>query len=314
MLIKILSILALIALFFIISQSADLIVLHLRQLGEKLGVKVFFLGLVLGIMTSLPEMAIGINSIISDIPSISFGNMVGGNIVLFGLVLAISIILHRKIKTKKETYPFLIVLLFLFFPLLLGLKGSLNFFDGLIIILAYVLLIIFLFHKNKENNNTKVKIIKRKSTQKHFFFILIGVIGLIISSELIAQTTKFILKDYNISLFVFGLILYSIGTNLPELIIALRSFKRKMGDLSFSNLLGSAMSNSLMLGILSTMKTINIEIDLAYWFLIIFTFIFFIILYIFYKTDQFLSRKEGIFLLVMYLIFLSGQIFIQIKY
>ena len=47
-----------------------------------------------------------------------------------------------------------------------------------------------------------------------------------------------------------------------------------MGDLSFSNLLGSAMSNSLMLGILSTMKTINIEIDLAYWFLIIFTFIF----------------------------------------
>ena len=124
----------------------------------------------------------------------------------------------------------------------------------------------------------------------------------------------YLLKGYEISFFAVGLILYSLGTNLPELIIAIRSFKRKMGELSFSNLLGSAMSNSLMLGILSTMKAIRVEVDISYWFLLIFTFIFFIVLYIFYKTDHLFSRKEGIFLLLLYLVFLSSQIFIQFKY
>jgi len=69
-----------------------------------------------------------------------------------------------------------------------------------------------------------------------------------------------------------------------------------------------------MLGILSVIKTIEIEIDLAYIFLMIFALILFIVLFIFYKTNKLLSRREGFFLLLMYLIFVSGQIFIQIKY
>lgn len=310
---KILAVLLLLFLFFAISKSADLIVLNLRKTGEKLGIKIFFLGMILGLMTTLPEIAISINSSINGIPEISFGNMVGGIIILFGLILPISIILNRKVKTEKHTFLFSIILLFLLLPLILGLKGYLNYIDGIILISSYIVLVYLLYRKHRVTNSVKIEIVNRKEVGKYFMLIILGIIGLIISSNLIVETTIYLLKGYNISVFIIGLLLYSIGTNLPELIIAIRSFKRKVEDLSFSNLIGSAMGNSLAIGALSLAKTINVEVNSSYLFLTIFNFVFFIIFFIFYKTDRLLVRKEGIAIFLMYLLFLFGQIFIQLQ-
>lgn len=312
MLIKILAILALLFLFLAISKSADLIILNLRKIGEKLGVKIFFLGMMLGLITNLPEMAIAVNSSISGVPEISFGNLVGGIVVLFGLILGISVILNRKIKTEKNTFMFSMVLLFLLLPLIFGLKGYLNYSDGIILIGTYILLIYLLFNKNRERNPIKIGIINKKEIGHYFFLITIGITGLIVSSNLIIKTTLYLLKSYNVSAFIIGLLVFSIGTNLPELIVAIRSYKRNLEELSFSNLIGSAMGNSLIIGALSLSKTIQVNVDASYIFLTVFNFIFFIIFFIFYKTDRLLVRKEGILLLIMYLIFVTGQIFIQL--
>lgn len=311
---NILALISLIILFLILSKSADIIVLNLKKIGKKLGIKIFFLGIMLGIITSLPEMAIGFNSLIKGIPDISFGHLMGGNIVLLGLILSISIILNRKIKTEGSHWPFLVTLLFLFLPLILGYKGSLNFFDGTILILGYILLIYYLYRDNKKKEWVKINIVDRDKASKNILFIIIGLLGVLLSSELIVRVTIFILEDYNISPFIVGLLFYSIGTNLPELTIALRSFKRKVEELSFSNLIGATITHILILGIFSFIKTINLEIDISYLFLTIFTLIFFIILYIFYRTDKLLSRLEGYVLLFLYLIFIFGHIYIQVKY
>ena len=310
---EILAILFLILLFFLLSKSADLIVLNLRKTGEKLGIKIFILGIILGIMTSTPEMAIGINSTLMNIPDMSFGNLVGGTIVLLALILGISLILNRKIKTEENSWPFLATLIVLFMPLILAFKGRLNEIDGIIMIISYILIVYFLYKKNKSINWPKIEIVNSKEIIKHIFWILIGIVLLTIISDLIVKTTMFVLRNHNISPFIIGLLFYSIGTNLPELIIAIRSFKRKVEELSFSNLIGSAISNVLMLGFLSFIKPIDINIDIAYFFLIIFNISLFILIYIFYRTDQLLSRREGFVLLMMYLVFIGGQIVMQVK-
>ena len=169
-----------------------------------------------------------------------------------------------------------------------------------------------MFRINNDKSAPKIKIFKKDNISKKILLIIIGLVGLILFSELIVRATLFLLKDYNISTFIVGLLIFSVGTNLPELIIAVRSFKRKVEELSFSNLIGSAMGNVLMIGILSSLKTIKIEVDYSYVFLLIFSFVFFTILYIFYKTDKLLSRSEGLVLLFLYLFFVSGQIFIQL--
>lgn len=310
---EILAILFLILLFFLLSKSADLIVLNLRKTGEKLGIKIFILGIILGIMTSTPEMAIGINSTLMNVPDMSFGNLVGGTIVLLALILGISLILNRKIKTEENSWPFLATLIVLFMPLILAFKGRLNEIDGIIMIISYILIVYFLYKKNKSINWPKIEIVNSKEIIKHIFWILIGIVLLTIISDLIVKTTMFVLRNHNISPFIIGLLFYSIGTNLPELIIAIRSFKRKVEELSFSNLIGSAISNVLMLGFLSFIKPIDINIDAAYFFLIIFNISLFILIYIFYRTDQLLSRREGFVLLMMYLVFIGGQIVMQVK-
>lgn len=310
---EILAILFLILLFFLLSKSADLIVLNLRKTGEKLGIKIFILGIILGIMTSTPEMAIGINSTLMNVPDMSFGNLVGGTIVLLALILGISLILNRKIKTEENSWPFLATLIVLFMPLILAFKGRLNEIDGIIMIISYILIVYFLYKKNKSINWPKIEIVNNKEIIKHIFWILIGIVLLTIISDLIVKTTMFVLRNHNISPFIIGLLFYSIGTNLPELIIAIRSFKRKVEELSFSNLIGSAISNVLMLGFLSFIKPIDINIDAAYFFLIIFNISLFILIYIFYRTDQLLSRREGFVLLMMYLVFIGGQIVMQVK-
>lgn len=310
---EILAILFLILLFFLLSKSADLIVLNLRKTGEKLGIKIFILGIILGIMTSTPEMAIGINSTLMNVPDMSFGNLVGGTIVLLALILGISLILNRKIKTEENSWPFLATLIVLFMPLILAFKGRLNEIDGIIMIISYILIVYFLYKKNKSINWPKIEIVNNKEIIKHIFWILIGIVLLTIISDLIVKTTMFVLRNHNISPFIIGLLFYSIGTNLPELIIAIRSFKRKVEELSFSNLIGSAISNVLMLGFLSFIKPIDINIDIAYFFLIIFNISLFILIYIFYRTDQLLSRREGFVLLMMYLVFIGGQIVMQVK-
>lgn len=308
---KILASIFLIILFLLLSKSADLIVLNIREAGEKLKIRVFVLGIILGIMTNIPEMAIGINSALSGVPEMSFGNLMGGNIVIFTLILGISSILNRKIKTSKSSWPFLLTLICLFIPLILAFKGGLSKLDGLVMILSYIVMVYILYNKNKDLGVSKVKLINNKEIIKHIFLILIGVILLIIVSDLIVKTTLFILEGYNISPFIVGLLLYSIGTNLPELSIALRSFKRKTEELSFSNLIGSALGNILMLGILSFINPMKVEIDISYFFLILSAFSLFTLLYIFYRTDYLLSRKEGYALVLIYLIFIGSQITIQ---
>ncbi len=310
--VNIIAIISLLILFLILSKSADLIVLNLKKIGKKLGIKIFFLGIMLGIITTLPELAIGINSLIKDVPDISFGHLMGGNIVLLGLILSISIILNRKIETNESSKPFLFTLIYLFLPLIFGLSGQLNIFSGIVLIIGYFLLMNHLYKNNQKKAWVKINIISKDRASKNLFYIMVGLLGVMLSSELIVRTTLFILEDYNVSPFIVGLLFYSIGTNLPELTIALRSFKRKVEELSFSNLIGATMAHILILGVFSFIRPINIEVNASYLFLTLFSLVFFILLYIFYRSDRLLSRKEGYALLFMYFLFLAGQIIIQL--
>ena len=170
--VNIIAIISLVILFLILSKSADLIVLNLKKIGKKLGVKIFFLGIMLGIITSLPELAIGVNSLIKDVPDISFGHLMGGNIVLLGLILSISIILNRKIKTNDSSKPFLFTLIYLFLPLIFGLSGQLNIFNGIILILGYVFLMYYLYSDNKKREWIKISVVSQDRTSKNIFYIM----------------------------------------------------------------------------------------------------------------------------------------------
>ncbi len=298
------SILGLIVLFYLLGLSADFVITNVRSLGRKLGIPVFALGLMLGILTSLPEFGIGVNSLIQDRPSISVGNLLGGTLVLFGVVLGIGIILNREIKTDGKAETLWPVFAYLLLPLLFGLSGSLNSFAGFALLLLYpgVMLYLYLTHEHKKEK--LVNGTPRRSVMKELAFTLCGLIGVVVFSNLIVRLTLPILEFFDVPGFVVGLIVYSLGTNLPELIVSIRAWRRNVRELSFSNILGSAVTNPGLLGAFAMIRPLPISVDLSYILLIGATLALLGLLLHFYQTGKKLTRKEGILLIAAYIIFM----------
>src|SRR3989338_1989775 len=114
-------IIALILLFYLLGRAADLTIHHIRLVAERLGIKIFFLGVLLGLFTSLPEIAISINSAIDDVMPIAVGNLLGGIVVLFSLILGLSALLNRKIVATEKIFCFFFIL---FLPAVLSLLAA----------------------------------------------------------------------------------------------------------------------------------------------------------------------------------------------
>lgn len=296
-------IIALIILFYLLGKSADLVILNVRRLGEALGVKIFAFGIILGFLTSLPELSVGVNSLLLNIRSLSLGNLLGGILVIFGLVLGVSAILNRNIETGAKAGSFLPIVIFIMAPLLLGLDGALSRIDGVAIIIGYALVLWYLLARGpreKFERHDSIRGIAGKT-----LFILIGVVAVLVISHFIIQVTLLLTEGLGISPFVIGIVLFAIGTNLPEIIIAIRSWKRNVEELSLSNLVGSAIANPAIVGIFAVIKPMTAEVGPSYYLLLIFTLVLLAVLNRFYETDKKLTRAEGIMLVVFYGLFIA---------
>ncbi len=300
----------LLVLFYFLSKCADVVVVNARKLGEDLDIKVFFLGIILGFFTTLPELSLGINAFINNLQEISLGNLMGGVIILFTLILGGSIVINRKISTHEILNEVGPILLFLLLPITLGIKGSLGIIDGMVIIFGYIVLVVYLFKKNNSITTFGIHIVSKKETIKRVIYIVIGLALVMLSSNFIIAVSEKLLAHWPLPGFLVGLIFFALGTNLPEITLVFRSWRRGLEDLSLSNLFGSAMANVLLIGVFISMRQVIINVDLAYIILIITYAVLFVLLIIFARTGKTFKRMEGLVLIGVYIIFLVAQTFL----
>lgn len=302
------SIFFLVILFIILGFSADRVVANIRSLAIKLGLPVFVLGLVLGVLTSFPEIAVAISAIAKNVPNLSMGNLLGGIIVVMGFVLGFSVLLNQGIDNDGKSGFLSLALAYMAFPPLLALKGNLNFFDGLIIIVLYIALMWRLYRDSRQGIDFKLSFLRENKIFKELLIALVGITIVMVSANFIVNITVNLLKSYQLPPYLIGLIFFPIGTNLPEITVALASWRHKSGELSFSNLLSSSILNSLILGILALNKNIKITQLSSHLVTSITMIVLFILILIFHRSGKRLNRLEGAIILLVYIIFLVLQI------
>lgn len=300
-------IVSLVILFYFLGKSADFVILSVKKIGHQFGIKIFFLGLILGFFTSLPELIIGINALVNNIQAISLGNLMGGIIVLLGLILGASLIAERKIATDGKISRFLPLLIYLVLPFLFSLDSKLSGIDGVILLAAYVFLIQRLYHQNRNSEKVVLRLSKSQIF-KEFSSMFLGIIALAVFANVIIRLTLILLGDFNVSIFAVGAALFAIGTNLPETIVVFRSWRRNLKELSMSSLLGSALANPAIIGVFALVKPIYLKTDLSYFLLMTFTLVLLGFLLFFYETGKKLTRREGVLLVSIYFLFLLTQI------
>jgi cation:H+ antiporter len=297
--------LALLILLCLLGVAADIVVRNIKRLTLILELKLFALGSLLGLIATLPELAVGINATINNVSTISIGNLLGGILFIFGVVLGVGLILNKKIETDGKLKSILPKAMIIFLPIILGLDGKYGFWDGVIIIVSYIGIIFYIARSNlKYLYKTDREKIKHYSTARVVFLSIVGLVLVILISSWALMITIDILKQFKVSELALGIVIFSIGTNLPEIMIIAVSWYKKIPELSLSSLMGSALANIFVLGILAVIKPIEFVADYSFAILGTFLGLMIIMVTIFYCSDKKMDRQEGAVLFCVYILFL----------
>ena len=147
----------------------------------------------------------------------------------------------------------------------------------------------------------------------NIFLIIVGFAFLIVSADVLVDGSSGIAKKFHIPEIIIGLTIVSIGTSMPELFVSVTSALDGYSDMSIGNIIGSNLSNLLLiLGLSAIIKPVVFqketrlyEIPMCLFFTVIFM--------IFCNTQGGISRVEAVILLVLFCLFLGYTIYMGKK-
>ena len=147
----------------------------------------------------------------------------------------------------------------------------------------------------------------------YILMIILGLILLILGADLLVKGSSSIAKKFHIPEILVGLTIVAIGTSAPELIITITSAQNSMSDLIIGNAIGSNLCNILLiLGLMAVISPIKIDKDARKFHIPIALLSTVIILLmglgILGSNTAFINRKEGIFLVLLFVIYFAYPI------
>jgi len=270
---------------------------------------------IMALATSLPEFFIGITSSFHGYPQLSFGNIIGANILNLTIGIGIVSLISKGLKVKKSgANQALYASFFVVLPLILILDYSLSRVDGFILLLALGFYLKKLFNEKrslkgfapeKEAKDWN----KFKLFLKDIALFFSSVIILLLSAEIAVKTANVLAIETGISLVVTGILLVAAGTALPEIIFGAKAVTSGRKDLAWGDFLGSVTINStLILGVVALISPLKIVNLSPYLSGIIFTFIIAILFALFAKTGKEINKKEAFILIIAYICFAFFQL------
>ena len=296
----------------LLSQGGDLLTKSSVDISLKLSIPKIIIGMtVVSFATSAPELIVSLNATLDGLPNFAIGNVLGSNIANIGLVLGIITIIYPitlKQRFYNTDFPLLLISTGLFYYIIYtGNQISRN--EGFVLVILIIFILSYLFFYQRNNGDEFSDQLNKNniSIYKSFLFIFFSGSLLWLGSETLIKSAVSVANKFEISERIISITMVAIGTSIPELAASVVASLKKQNDLSIGNLIGSNIFNLLVvIGITSSIIPINgIDDGLIYndmlW-VVLFSVIILPLAYI--KRKNVLTRKKGIMLLVMYLIFI----------
>lgn len=301
--------------------SGEMIVKSLIKIAKFLGWKEFVLSfLVMAFIGSLPNLFVGISSALHGIPQLSFGDVVGGNVVDLTLAIALAALFAKdgipaKSKTVHRTLLFTIIAAMM--PILLIWDGTLSRMDGILLIALFFIYVGWLFSKKErfakacEDNAPITQ--SFKASFSGLFKILLSLIIFAVAAEGIVRSARYFADAFNWPLIMIGLFIVGLGNCTPEIFFAISAARKRMEWMVLGDLMGTIVAPAtLVLGIVSLISPIHIDDFSPFGVARIFTFIAIFFFFTFIKNDSKISKKEAVVLLFVYIAFILTELFVRI--
>lgn len=307
--------------FAFLVKGADFFVEGSSSIAKKLKVPPIIIGLTIVAMgTSLPETAVSVTASLVQNNELAVSNVVGSNIFNLMLVIGVCSIL-TPIMVQKATVvrdiPLSLGCALLL--LVLGISGlgdkagmTLGHADGIIFLIVFAGYIFTMVRSAMKARaaGQKVEIegveecdnMKELSYGKSILFLIVGAAAIAFGGDLTVDTASRIAIELGMSQTLVGLTIVSIGTSLPELVTSVVAARKNEVDMAVGNAVGSNIFNILMvLGISSAISPVALIreniID------IVLLMVFSVMVWIFAGTRKKIERKEGIIMVVVYLVY-----------
>lgn len=286
----------------VLLKGADWSTDSASRIAKHFGVSNVIIGLsLLALSTSLPELAVSATASLLQSGGIAAGNVVGSNVANISLVLGSSVLFMPLLVDEGNIEEGTILFTLLVVSALYMVNGLSRLEGGLLLLFIFVYL--YDLFRYGEKRIEKVK--PDYNIKKESFLFILGIGGVVIGSRFLVSSAVSIAKTFQVSEVIIASTVIAIGTSLPELSVSLSAAKKGFKDLALGNIIGSCMFNiSLVLGISAVITPVQatkslVLIDLPF-MLITSGF-----LLLFMKTRWKLSRKEGVFFLGIYALFIS---------
>lgn len=264
--------LAIIAVIFgliLLVWSADKFVEGAAVTAGHFGMPPLLIGMVVvGFGTSAPEMMVSALASLQGNPGIALGNAYGSNITNIALILGLTAVLspiavHSQV-IRKELPILIAVTALAAFQLA---DGQLSRFDAGVLIGVFFALIVWTIQQGMKKTNDAfgseiqgALTLQKMPIKKAVFWVITGLILLIISSRFLVWGAVEIAMALGVSDLIIGLTIVAIGTSLPELASSLIAVKKGEHDIALGNIMGSNLFNTLaVVGIAGLIHPLTVE-------------------------------------------------------
>ena len=291
----------------------------LLRVGKFLGWKEFVVAFFLcAISVSIPNFFVGIISALNNVPELSFGDIIGGNVIALTLLIGLGALISKaglQAQSRTVKGSFLFTIFIAIFPLFLASDGAISRTDGILLILIFFGYIFWLFQRKErfiktyDGNSEPMGL---KFIFKNSFLFIISVPLLLIAAMGIVSSSLFFANYFNLPLPLIGILIVSLGNSLPELSFIFQAAKKNQDWLILGDLMGGVViTSTLVLGIvslISPIKLINLPIIIIARIFLIISALFFLF---FIRIGRKITKKEAVFLLGIYVVFIVVEILMK---
>ena len=290
-------------------KGADFLTEGAAALARRVNVPEIVIGLtIVAAGTSAPELFVSLVSALKGTPDLAVGNVVGSNTMNCMLIVGCAAMVAPMTisrSTVKKDIPFAVgasVVL-----MLLALNGFLGRFDGIVLLAGFVSFMVYSLRQAKNGQGDATTEEKQQNPWLSVLYIVLGLVGLVIGSNLFVDHASSLALALGISEGVVGLTVVAGGTSLPELATSVVAARKGQSAIAIGNVIGSNVFNILLiLGLTATISPLQIEgittIDMAVMLISV------TLVWLFSFTRYTVERWEGAALVGGYLVYLAWLI------
>lgn len=231
-------------------------------LAYRFGLSRLAIGLtVVAFGTSMPELLVSVDAVLSGANDLSVGNVVGSNIANIALILGVAALLRPMMVESKVLgvdVPIMILVSLILVSMLAS--GFVTRLEGSLLVLGLVLYLWMTFQLARSSGNAGESpevdfLVPTGHAAKLAVLVAAGLGMLFVGAHFLVVAAVALATLLEISQAAIGLTVVAVGTSLPELATTVVASVRREGDIAIGNVVGSNAFN--ILGVLGVTAVVH---------------------------------------------------------